>query len=40
MTQVSKLLGSDYSIQLDEPQRHQPKYTTKNGSKTYDIADQ
>lgn len=40
-TQVSKLLGSDYSISLMNPNdTSQAMYTTKNGSKTYDIADQ
>lgn len=40
-TQVSKLLGSDYSISLMNPNDiSQAMYTTKNGSKTYDIADQ
>ena len=41
LTQVSKLLGSDYSISLMNPNdTSQAMYTTKNGSKTYDIADQ
>lgn len=40
-TQVTKLLGSDYSISLMNPNdTSQAMYTTKNGSKTYDIADQ